>query len=890
MDGKRVHSSPVLRLVMRQLIALLLALHCFLSLAEASTVTIGVDWGDEFVEVAIAFRGHKPDILLNDTGSRKFVNAVYLDGKTRFFDKKAVANVVKTPAKTVRNYAHMLGLTLHPAEDGQIRVVPKEEVFDALKSIEYAYDWDYAPYEFGADSDGLMYLNITKDRVVKAEEVAGHFFSYIKDIVKSKLTSAKVMKPGEGSPKVVAVISIPCNYTQRQRKAIAFAAETAGISVAQIVHGITAASAVRAFEHGPGIKKLLFYDLGSSGANVGVIEVLIPDPKNKDPKAVKETQIHVLSCIHEHGIGGRHHDVALAEHLRGIFEHKTGVKLMPDHPQALQKLLQAANKAKVALTISESTAVAIEGLTRNINFDREVVTRETFNLAIKESIDRLHKPLQLALERAGNLKLEDLDGVELIGGAWRVPVVHSKLEELMKPHTLGFHLNAEEAVAMGSGYLAAARNPFFKMKSATIVDNSVHSYAISISSIELDHADAIFKETHLFKPESKFQGVKAIVFKTKLDFSVKLTENALVIAEYEVRGITDEMKKEEHANKLAKVTLVFKPNDKGIIPMPKVTAMVEPEATEEKAAEDKAKEAEDTGDEGTKTEEKETKEGGEEEAGTEKEKEKPLPLELNVSIASEDPFSKEKLEVSQNVIEELRKRDVEITMCAEKKNLLESLIYKYKSASKQQPFQAACDTKTYSSLKDLLKSYEEWFDEESFDAGLKEFEDRIQKLEEMAHPIHKRWMDNEARPTLVLSTNKQMQKLQSKIDELLQQKPYLSEKENILDDWKEIKTWWETVQKEQESLQPHQEPAFTADLVKFKLDLAHEVIATLERVKPPKEVKKDDGSEGKEEAQEDPEVADELPVTEDDIPEEETQQDDAPVEPEGEAEATHDEL
>ncbi|KAK1940282.1 DnaK family domain containing protein [Babesia divergens] len=819
---------------MRSLIAICLIFTGVCSPVKASTVTIGVDWGEEFVEVAIAFRGHKPDILLNDTGSRKFINAVYMDGTTRFFDQKAAASLIKTPKKTVHKSAHILGLPLDANGKEGVTSVEKEDVLRMFQENGTSFDWDYMPYEFGSDTHGQLYLNITKHGMLQVEVIAGHFFSYIRDIVVSKLTAAKVIKEETENPTILAVIAIPCNYTQKQRQAITFAAESAGITVAQLVHGITAASTMRAFEQGHGTKKVLFYDLGSSGANVGVIEMHVPEKHGKSGNKLNETQVKVLSCVHQAGVGGRHHDVALAEHLRNVFEQKTGVKLMPDHPYALQKLLKAANKAKVALTISDTTSVSIEGLIRNTDFQREVITRDTFNQTIQTSMLKLQEAIDLALERAGNITLEQLDGVELIGGAWRVPAVQEKLSYVLKPHTLGFHLNAEEAVAMGSGYLAAAHNPFFKMKSAAIMDNSVHMYAVRIVSIDNNHEAAIEKRTALFKPDAKLQGSKSLVFKTTLDFKMELTENEKIIAQYQITGITEVMSKEENKHKTAQITVVFRADERGIIGISKASAFivdnetVDPSTTE---AEPKSENSE-SNKEAPKDEKHEEQEKGKEKE--EKQEDKPVTIDIKLVMTNPLPFSPENLEVAKKAIEELRQRDIDINKRSEMKNTLESLIYKYKSAAKQEGFQAACDNETLEEVKGALKDLEEWFDEESYVATLHDFEERIDKLQGLALPLYNRWADNEARPGLVASTDKALNKLENTLEEILKKKPYVADKTEIIDTFRGVKQWWQEALKNQETQLPHQEPVFTADLVKIKIDIAREALAALDRIKPPK--------------------------------------------------------
>ncbi|EDO05446.1 Hsp70 family protein [Babesia bovis T2Bo] len=812
------------RMVIRGFLAIY-ALIATICSVKAQHATIGVDWGEEYVEVAIGFRGHKPDILLNDTGSRKFYNAVALEGETRAFDQKAVAKLLKTPSKVIHRSAHIIGIPV-TAQSGQGPVdLNKDDVIRTLEDNGTYFEWDYAPYEFAADENGQLHFKIGTQGIVKAEEVAGHFFNYIKSIVISNLKKAKVITNDEEKVGILAVIAVPCNYTQNQRRAIVYAAESADILVAKVVHGITAASTLRAFDQAPGKKKVLFCDIGSSGANIGVIEINVPEKDNKKSKSTEETQINVLSCVTREGIGGRYHDIALAQHLRKIFESKTNVALMPEYPNALQKLVKAANKAKIALTISDATTVAIEGLIRNVDFTPEQVTKETFNSLIQDSVNNIETTIHEAMELAGGLKMEDLDGVEIIGGASRVPAVQNKLVQIVAPQQLGFHLNAEEAVAVGAGYLAAAHNPFFKMRSAKIGDASVHLYEVSIVSTDTTHPDAIEKHTPLFKPGAKLNGSKSLVFKTKLDFNVTLKENGKPITLFHGTGVNHMINLEENKDKIAQITLVFMADHRGVITIVKSVAMlIDPE--------------EDTTQPESETPENKTQETSE--ATPEQEVKPPTSFVIDLQITNiQDAFTKENLEASKLAIETLDKRDMDVVKRSESKNYLESMIYKYKGAIKETGFQEACNEETIKQISNMVNEYETWFDEESYNATLQEFEEKIDKLKQIATPVQARWAENEARPALVTSTQKVINKLQSNLEELMDKKPYLQQMTDILDTFKSVQTWWDDVQKKQEELKPNDEPAFNANSIKLQIEIAKQALTKLQKTPPPKPKKEE---------------------------------------------------
>ncbi|BAM38956.1 HSP70 chaperone [Theileria orientalis strain Shintoku] len=533
--------------------------------ANSTTVTLGIDWGEEYVEASIAFRGHRPDILLTGTGSRKFENAVYLLGDTRLFDKEASSFALKDPSKTLQKSAHLLGIPFASSSKWtRMSTVKASDVVETLKRNNVSFHWDYTPYEFGVSKDGQLHLKVLKDSMVGLEEATAHFFNHLKNVALDKLVSVKAIESHDSKVEMMAVISIPCNYTQNQRRALVFAAESAGLKVVDLVHGITAAAWLNTLEMAPGTKKILYYDLGSSGANVGVVEARVPPPKSKD-----HPQIRTLSCVTYPGIGGRQHDLLLAEYLRDKFESDNNVKLMPGNPRSLQKLLKSVNKAKMKLSLSETASVEVDNLVKNKHLNVKL-TRSDYDKLLDPVLQKLSEPLNMALREA-NLKLSDLDSVEMLGGAWRVPSVTTKLSESVKPLHLGFHLNAEESIAMGCGYLAAAHNPFFRMKKIELYDNAVFEYVLHVRGPDLD------KRVTLYKSGDRINHSKVVKVNTSSSFNLSIYERytasdslaEVKVLDYKVTGVEDTLLSQKK-HRVAQVSLTFK-TENGVIRLVKVS-------------------------------------------------------------------------------------------------------------------------------------------------------------------------------------------------------------------------------------------------------------------------------------------------------------------------------
>ncbi|AFZ80058.1 DnaK family member protein [Theileria equi strain WA] len=866
-------------------LGVLLAIALLISCCSATTATLGIDWGEEFVKVSIAFRGHRPDILLTSSGSRKFQNVVYLSGETRLFDKEASAYVLRDPARTLQKSAHILGVPFQGLSLSKSNAVNPTEVVETFRKNDISFNWDYTPYEFAVAEDGQLQLKLLKDANVSVEEVYAHFFNHIKDVALEKLHSVKIIDSLDSKAELLAVISVPCNYTQNQRKAIAFAAESAGLKVVDLVHGITAAALLHSLEMQPGTKKVLFYDMGSSAANVGVVEIFVPSTGKGAGR--KNPYIKTLSCVTVPGVGGRHHDHLLSEHLREAFEKEHSLKLMPAYPKSVQKLARAVNKAKTTLSISTSTNMEVENLVPDKTLKAGTITRDLFDQLLQPIVNKLDEPVPKALELAG-VKMEEVDAVELIGGSWRVPVIQKKIAETVTPHQLGFHLNAEESVAMGAGYLGAAHNPFFRMKKVDIMDNSVFDYVLHIVSGK-DANKAIDKKVVLHSHSSKLSATKTVKLKSHFDLEVELFEGGVSIAHYNVSGIESLLK--DHPDKVAEVSLVFKAN-LGIIKLDQTFAVVvDASSTSEDAVEsdegsadgaDADKEQEVKND-APKTETEEAPKGdavpkenestegqsetkdasqeapkdgqadkaepsnGQDEAKPEKgEETKETPKTdtkeaakkeekknvLTFSVTQSQVYGNAKLESCRDAIAELVKRDKALYARSDAKNQLESLIYKYKGKVNSKDFKDATTEDVHAKFSARIEELLTWFDINSSSASLEQFNEITKELNDVATPIFVRMGHNSDRESVIKSTDREFDKLKKKFDELIAERPYLLEHQGIINTFNNLVEWWEQAKKDQEARPLNQDPVFTFETVKPKRSAAKLALKTIEAIKP----------------------------------------------------------
>ncbi|KAK2197432.1 bifunctional ATPase [Babesia duncani] len=773
---------------------------------NAVSISLGIDWGEEFVKVSIAYPGHKPDILLNDTGSRKFQNAVYLAGNVRAFDKEAFAFTVKNPQWAVHYYAHALGISLDHDKD----TFTNEEIVQILRDCQVHLDPQYHPYQYKVQ-DGQIYVAIKDQEFILLESVAAHFFSYIREIAIAKLASTKFINSIDDPVTISTVLAIPCHYTQAQRNSLKFAATSGGLNVIRIVHGITAAAWLRTLEMSGETHKMLVYDLGSSGANVGILDI--------EKRASSETKINMLSCVSIPNIGGRAFDFALSQFLREKFESKSGVSLS-NLAKSLQKLQRAANKAKTNLTISSTTQVSIEGLTRNADF-HDSVTRAEFEKLLEPLLAKIREPIQKALELA-NVTLDQITSVEIIGGAWRVPIVLETIGKALEPLLLGFHLNAEEAIAMGVGYMAAMSNPFFKMKPVKIADASVHSYTIHVLTREKLPQDVI-----LFSPQSDLHVNKTVKVKTLEDFTLVIRENGKEIHRYQVANVASALATCS-PNEIPTVHLNFESAPDGIFKLARAAIAQLPQPV---APVEQKQPAEDP------VEQKQPAEGPEEQkqpAEDPEEQKQPAEgprrsssrlVDLALVVERAVAISPERLAVSTSTIQELISRDKDIRTLNTHRNNLESAIYKYSSALKTAAFKEHSDAQVQEQVALVLKEQQEWFDVNGHDATLQDLKIRIQAIEQLVHPVLKRQAMHREIMQEMLTADKTVELLKNELLEF--------EKNNVENEKhsqvQEIITWYENAKMEHSKLQLHQNVVVSRNDIKLKLAEAKALVQEIKK-------------------------------------------------------------
>jgi molecular chaperone DnaK len=242
-----------------------------------------------------------------------------------------------------------------------------------------------------------------------------------------------------------AVITVPAYFNDSQRQATKDAGRIAGLEVKRIINEPTAAALAFGLDKKEGDRKIAVYDLGGGTFDISIIEIAVVEG---------EHQFEVLSTNGDTFLGGEDFDQRLIDYLADEFKKEQGIDLRND-VLALQRLKEAAEKAKIELSSTQQTEVNLPYITADARGPKHLnikITRAKFESLVEELIERTVEPCKIAIKDAG-VKLSDIEDVILVGGQTRTPKVQEKVKEIFGKEPRK-DVNPDEAVAVGAAIQA----------------------------------------------------------------------------------------------------------------------------------------------------------------------------------------------------------------------------------------------------------------------------------------------------------------------------------------------------------------------------------------------------------------------------------------------------
>jgi len=376
---------------------------------------IGIDLGTTNSCVSV-LEGGKPRVIENAEGGRTTPSIVaYTDDNEILVGQSAKRQAVTNPQNTLFAVKRLIG-----------RRFDDDVVQKDIKMV---------PYKIVKAESGDAWVQVNDDKMAPPQISA-------EVLRKMKKTAEEYL----GEAVTEAVITVPAYFNDSQRQATKDAGKIAGLEVKRIINEPTAAALAYGMDKAQGDRTVAVYDLGGGTFDISIIEIAEVDG---------EHQFEVLATNGDTFLGGEDFDLRLIEFLAGEFKKENGIDLHND-PLALQRLKEAAEKAKIELSSSQQTEVNLPYITADATGPKHLVvklSRSKLESLVEELVKRSLAPVKTALEDAG-LSPSEINDVILVGGQTRMPMVQQAVADFFGKEARK-DVNPDEAVAMGASIQGA---------------------------------------------------------------------------------------------------------------------------------------------------------------------------------------------------------------------------------------------------------------------------------------------------------------------------------------------------------------------------------------------------------------------------------------------------
>jgi molecular chaperone DnaK len=376
---------------------------------------IGIDLGTTNSCVAV-MDGDKPRVIENSEGDRTTPSIIgYTEDGEILVGQSAKRQAVTNPRNTLFAVKRLIG-----------RKFTDDVVQKDIKMV---------PYSIVAADNGDAWVE-AKGKKMAPPQVSAQV------LAKMKKTAEEYL----GEPVTEAVITVPAYFNDSQRQATKDAGKIAGLEVKRIINEPTAAALAYGMDKVKGDNVVAVYDLGGGTFDISIIEIAEVDG---------EHQFEVLATNGDTFLGGEDFDLRLIEYLASEFKKDSGIDLHND-PLALQRLKEAAEKAKIELSSSQATEVNLPYITADATGPKHLVvklSRSKLESLVEDLVKRSLEPVKIALKDAG-LSPSEINDVILVGGQTRMPMVQKAVTDFFGKEPRR-DVNPDEAVAVGASIQGA---------------------------------------------------------------------------------------------------------------------------------------------------------------------------------------------------------------------------------------------------------------------------------------------------------------------------------------------------------------------------------------------------------------------------------------------------
>jgi molecular chaperone DnaK len=371
---------------------------------------IGIDLGTTNSCVAIMENG-KTKVIENAEGARTTPSIIaYMEDGEILVGAPAKRQAVTNPKNTLYGVKRLIGRRFDE------KMVQK--------------DIGMVPFSIVKAKNGDAWVKV-RDKEISAPEISAQV------LMKMKKTAEDYL----GEPVTEAVITVPAYFNDSQRQATKDAGRIAGLDVKRIINEPTAAALAFGLDKQEGDRKIAVYDLGGGTFDISIIDIAEIDG---------EHQFEVMSTNGDTFLGGEDFDMRVIEYLVEEFKKENGIDLKKDM-LALQRLKDAAEKAKIELSSAQQTEVNLPYVTADATGPKHLavkITRAKLESLVEDLVARTIEPCKIALKDAG-VSTSDISDVILVGGQTRMPMVQEKVKEFFGKEARK-DVNPDEAVAVGA--------------------------------------------------------------------------------------------------------------------------------------------------------------------------------------------------------------------------------------------------------------------------------------------------------------------------------------------------------------------------------------------------------------------------------------------------------
>jgi molecular chaperone DnaK len=376
---------------------------------------IGIDLGTTNSCVSVMENG-KAKVIENAEGARTTPSIIaYANDGEILVGQSAKRQAVTNPHNTLYAVKRLIG-----------RKFDEEVVQKDIKMV---------PYKIAKADNGDAWVEVNGNKM-SAPQISAEVLKKMKKTAEDYL----------GETVTEAVITVPAYFNDSQRQATKDAGRIAGLDVKRIINEPTAAALAYGMDKAKGDHTVIVYDLGGGTFDVSVIEIAEVDG---------EHQFEVLATNGDTFLGGEDFDIRLIDYLVDEFKKESGMNLKGD-PLAMQRLKEAAEKAKIELSSSMSTDVNLPYITADATGPKHLnvkISRAKLEALVEDLVQRTIEPCRIALKDAG-IDVGAINDVILVGGQTRMPLVQQKVTEFFGKEARK-DVNPDEAVAMGAAIQGA---------------------------------------------------------------------------------------------------------------------------------------------------------------------------------------------------------------------------------------------------------------------------------------------------------------------------------------------------------------------------------------------------------------------------------------------------